>query len=110
MQADESKIFTKFYGEKLATESLNIDNFNEPITFDIYDGHAVCFDHNGKRYDMFYPRMQAVKESKELQDAIIEYVDTIEKKEDITVLHILMTFNELFEDGVEIAPTQSETN
>lgn len=102
MEKDESKIWEKFYGKKVATEKLNIEGFKKPIEFDIYDGHAICYDYKGHRYDMIYPQMKAVKDSTELSDAIIEYVGDIESVNEITVIHILVAFHTLYKDGVEI--------
>ena len=53
---------------------------------------------------MIYPQMKAVKDSKELSDAIIEYIGGINSVEEITVLHVLISFNTLYKDGVEIHP------
>lgn len=100
----EEKIWEKFYGKKICTERLNIEGFAKPIPFDIFDGHAICYDYKGSRYDMKYPQMRAVKDSKELSDAVINYIGDITNKEEITVLHILISFNELYKDGVLITP------
>lgn len=100
----ESKVWEKFYGKKVCSEKLNIEGFDKPIPFDIYDGHAICYDHKGCRYDMCYPMLRAVKESKELSDAVMTYIGGIEDKEQITVLHVLISFNTLYKDGVELKP------
>ena len=102
MEKDESKIWEKFYGKKVATEKLNIEGFKKPIEFDIYDGHAICYDYKGHRYDMLYPQMKAVRDSKELSDAIIEYIGDIDSANEITVIHILIAFHTLYKDGVEV--------
>ena len=104
MNTNEEKIWEKFYGKKICSEKLNIEGFKKPIPFDIYDGHAICADHKGHRFDMIYPQMRAVKDSEELSNAIIEYIGEISNKEQITVLHILIAFNTLYQDGVEIKP------
>lgn len=104
MDKNELKVYEKFYGKKICTEKLNIEGFSSAIPFDIYDGFAVCENYRGHRFDMLYPQMKAVKDSKELSDAIIEYVGGITEKEEITVLHILISFNTLYKDGVEIKP------
>jgi hypothetical protein len=108
MEQNESKIWEKFYGKKICTEKLNIEGFKKPIEFDIYDGHAVCENYRGHRFDMFYPQMKAIKDSKEMADAIIESVGGIECADEITVLHILIAFNTLYKDGVEIKPKEVE--
>ena len=102
MITSENKLWESFYGKKVCSENLNIDGFDEPIPFDIYDGYAVCEDFNGCRYDMIYPQLKAIKDSKELSDAVIEYIGDIQNKKEITVIHVLMTFNTLYKDGVEI--------
>lgn len=102
MSNNEEKIWEKFYGKKICSERLNVEGFRKAIPFDIYDGHAVCKDFDGHRYDMIYPQMKAIKESEELSDAIIEYIGDINDKEEITVLHILISFNTLYKDGVEV--------
>jgi hypothetical protein len=105
MSNNEGKIWEKFYGKKVCSENLNIEGFKKPIPFDIYDGHAVCEDYKGHRFDMLYPQLKAVKDSKELSDAVIEYIGDITDKEEITVMHVLMAFNTLYKDGKEIKPT-----
>jgi len=102
MEKDESKIFEKFYGKKVCTEKLNVEGYRKPIQFDIYDGYAVCPDHRGHRLEMTYPMMKAVKDSKEFSDAIMEYVSGINNVDEITVLHVLITFATVYKDGVEI--------
>ena len=102
MEKDESKIWEKFYGKKVATEKLNIEGFSKPIEFDIYDGHAICYDYKGHRYDMIYPQMKAVKDSTELSDAILEYVGDVDSVNEISVIHILIAFHTLYKDGVEV--------
>ena len=99
----------KFFGKKIATEDLNIEGFEDLITFDIYDGHAVCMEHKGHRYDMTYPRMSAVRTSKGLQDAIIDYCPDITDAGEISVFHVLETFNTTYEDGVKLEPVETES-
>lgn len=100
----EEKVWEKFYGKKVCTERLNIEGFSKPIPFDIFDGHAICYDYKGSRYDMHYPMLKAVKESNELSEAVMNYIGNIEDKEQITVLHVLISFNTLYKDGVEVKP------
>ena len=102
LSENEQKAFEKFYGKMVCSEKLNIEGFKKPIPFDIYDGHAVGFL-NGSRYDMTYPTLSAIKGSDDLADAVMEYVG-VEKKWEIEVLHVLMTFNTLHKDGVEVKP------
>ena len=107
MEKDESKIFEKMYGKKVCTEKLNVEGYKKPIQFDIYDGYAVCEDYDGHVIEMQYPQMKAVNESKQFADAIMEYVGNIESADEISVLHTLLTFNTIFQDGVELIPQES---
>lgn len=104
MENNESKIWEKTCGKKIATENLNIEGFDKPIPFDIYDGYACCEDFEGHRYDMTYPQLSAIKESDELANAIIDYIKSpnVTNKDEISVIDILITFNTLYKDGVEI--------
>lgn len=99
---NEDKAFEKFYGKKVCTENLNIEGFEKPLTFDIYDGYAICRDYKGHTYDMTYPQLKIVKESTELSDEVLNTVGSIDSIDEINVLHVLMTFNTLYKDGVEI--------
>ena len=74
MEKNELKYYEKAYGKKICTEKLNIEGLKGAISFDIYDGYAVCENYRGHRYDMSYPQLRAIKESKELSDAVIDYV------------------------------------
>jgi hypothetical protein len=51
---------------------------------------------------MEYPTMKAVRDSKEFSDAIMEYVSGVDNLDEITVLHILITFATVYKNGVEI--------
>lgn len=104
MEKNESKYYEKAYGKKICTEKLNIEGFKSAIPFDIYDGFAVCENYRGHRFDMLYPQMKAIKDSKELSDAVIEYIGGINSVDEITVLHVLISFNTLYQDGKEIHP------
>ena len=104
MEKNESKIYEKMYGKKIMTEELNIEGFDKPIPFDIYDGYAVCEDYEGKRYDMKYPQLRAVRESEELSSAIIDYIGNINGVNEISVIHVLESFCTLYCDGVEVVP------
>lgn len=104
MEKNELKYYEKAYGKKICTEKLNIEGFKSAIPFDIYDGFAVCENYRGHRFDMLYPQMKAIKDSKELSDAVIEYIGGIKSVDEITVLHVLISFNTLYQDGKEIHP------
>ena len=104
MEKNESNIWEKFYGKKVCTEKLNIEGFKRPIEFDIYDGFAVCDNYRGHVFHMEYPQLRAIKDSKEMADAIIQSVGGIECADEISALHILMAFNTLYKDGIEVAP------
>lgn len=103
---EEREAWSKIYGEKIATEEINVEGFDSPIPFDIYDGHAVCEEHDGHRYDMTYPRMEAVKKSKGLQAAILEYCPDITDAGEISPIHSLITFNTMYIDGVKVVPQE----
>jgi hypothetical protein len=110
MAVNESKIWEKFFGKKISTEKLSLEGFNDKIPFEIYDGYAYCEDFKGHRYEMTYPQLKAVHDSKEMADAVIEYINSISTKKietanEISVLHILTAFNTLYCDGVEIIPS-----
>ena len=99
------KMYEKHFGKKVASEKLNVEGIEKPLPFDIYDGHAVCEDDGeGNRYDMEYPILKCVKQNKEFSDAVIGYVGSITSVEEITPIHVLLTFNRLFKNGVEIMP------
>ena len=109
MVKDESKILEKLFGKKIATEKLSIEGSKTQMPFDIYDGYAVCENYRGHRYDMSYPQLKAVKDSKEMSDAVIEYINSISEKqiesvEQLSVIHVLISFNTIYRDGVEIVP------
>ena len=109
MEKNESKVWEKLCGKKIGTEKLSIEGFKSQIPFDIYDGYAVCENYRGHRYDMTYPQLRAVKDSKEMADAVIEYINSISDKklesvEEISVIHVLISFNTIYRDGVEIVP------
>ena len=58
---------------------------------------------------MTYPQLKAVKDSKEMSDAVMEYINSISDKklesaEEISVIHVLISFNTIYRDGVEIVP------
>ena len=109
MVKDDSKIWEKLFGKKISTEKLSIEGFKTQIPFDIYDGYAICENYKGHTYDMSYPQLKAVKDSKEMADAVIDYINSISEKqlesvEEISVIHVLISFNTITRDGVEIMP------
>lgn len=101
---NEVKMWEKHLGKKICTEKLNIEGFSKPISFDIYDGHAVCENYRGHRFDMEYPRLRAIKDSVELSDGVIECIGDINSVDEISVLHVLIAYNTLYKDGVEVIP------
>jgi hypothetical protein len=109
MVENESKVWEKLCGKKMGSEKLSIEGFKSKIPFEIYDGYAYCEDYRGHRYDMTYPQLKAVRDSKEMADAVIDYINSISEKkietpEEISVIHILISFNTIYRDGVEIVP------
>jgi hypothetical protein len=108
MVKDESKIWEKLCGKFIGEEKLTIEGFKSQIPFKIYDGFAYA-EYRGHRYDMMYPQLKAVRDSEELATAVMNYINEISEKkletaEEIGVIHILITFNTLYRDGVEIKP------
>lgn len=97
----EEEVFKKYYKGNPIKLQLNIVGY-DLIPFDIYDGYATCQDFNGKRFDMTYPQLKIVRESKELADEIMTKCPKITRKEEITIINILMTYNTLYVDGVEV--------
>ena len=58
---------------------------------------------------MSYPQLKAVKDSEEMATAVINYINEISDKklesvDEISVIHVLIAFNTLYRDGVEIKP------
>ena len=97
-----SKVLVKMWGAKICTKQVNVEGISDPIEFDIYDGYAVCENHKGHRFDMSYPQMKIIKDSKEMMDEIMKCVTDIECEDEISPLHSLIAFNTLYVDGVEV--------
>lgn len=113
MVENESKVWEKLCGKKIGTEKLSIEGFKNQIPFEIYDGYAYCENYKGHRYDMEYPTLKAVRESEEMANTILNYINKISDKklesvDEIGVIHCLITFNTLRRDGVEIVPKSKE--
>lgn len=106
---NERKAIEKMYGKRLTDVSLNIDGLKKQIPFEVYDGYAVCFDHEGHRYDIEFPRMAAIKDSQDFKDAIKDYIGGGLKDEDINALHVLITFAALYVDGVKYDEDKKQT-
>lgn len=109
MVENESKIWEKLCGKKVGTEKLSIEGFKNQIPFEIYDGYAYCENYKGHKYEMTYPQLKAIRESEEMATAVINYINQISDKkiesvDEISVIHVLIAFNTLYRDGVEIKP------
>lgn len=102
MNNNEEKIFEKMYGKKVCSKKLNIEGFEKGIPFEIYNGYAYCADFNGHRFDMEYPQLKAIMNAEELSKAVIDYIDDINIKEEISEIHVLRAFNTLYEDGIKV--------
>lgn len=100
MEPNTRKAIEAMFGSKVCTTKLNIEGFEEMAEFDIYDGFAICEDYDGRELIMQYPMMDAIRDSVEISDAILDYVGGLERNE-ISPLHSLMTFNTLYVDGEE---------
>lgn len=99
-------ICEKFFGKKVCDKSITIEGINTPIPFSVYDGYA-CAEFQGHTYDMEYPRLDAVKACEDIANGIIEYCKGIAipnkptDVKDITVIHVMVTYNTLYVDGKE---------
>ena len=98
---DEKEVWHKFYAV-YGNEELELDGFDGKIPFEIYDGHAVCYNYNGHRFDLYYPMLKAIRESSEMSAAIMDVIDGISKVNEITPLHSLLAYNTLYLDGNEV--------
>lgn len=106
--ADESKIFEKLCGKRIGIEKLSIEGFKNQIPFEIFDGYAHA-EYKGHNYDMVYPQLKAIRDCEELATSCINYINEISDKklesvDEISVIHILIAYNTLYRDGVEIRP------
>lgn len=106
---NERVVFESLHGELVTKEELNIEGIDKPIPFDIYDGFAIGYD-DGKQYMMEYPKMETIKESDEFSDTIMKYIGTLTDKAEISPIHVLITFNTLYIDGVEVNADKEEEN
>lgn len=104
MSKEEIAAYTKFFGKKVATESINIDGYDNPIPFDIYDGFAVCENSNGHFMVLQYPKLDAIKNCEELAKGIIDYLKNgeVTNVSQINVIDVLVSYSTLYEDGVEV--------
>ena len=108
MDRIEQKTLEKLYGKVLHTCNLNIQGFDEPMEWEIYDGFGYCPDYKGDEYIMIYPRTQFVNESKETQETIRKELE-MKEDDEITIIDIISTFNELFKNGTKMEYIE-ETN
>jgi hypothetical protein len=89
------------YGKMIAEKQLTILGFEDKLNFEIYDGFAYCPDYKGDEYCMKYPMIEIVNKSTEMQGVIRKYMG-LEESDDISVLEILQTFNEMSKNGTRI--------
>ena len=87
----------KIYGKCLAEKELEIVGIKKPVLFEIYDGYAYCEEHKGHSYQIEFPLISLVEQSKKLQNDIREWTNLDEDK-DITIYEIIQTFNTLYID------------
>lgn len=109
MVKDEKKVWEKLCGKYIGKDKLSIEGFKNQIPFEIYDGYAYCENYKGHRYDMTYPQLKAIKDSEEMATAVMNYINEISDKklesvDEISVIHVLIAFNTLHRDGVEVVP------
>lgn len=99
-------IIEKFFGKMICQKQLMIEGISIPILFNIYDGIAQGV-YDGHEYTMEFPRLEAIKACEDLSQAVLEYCNNSDMPskpqtlEDITALHVLVTFNTLYQDGKE---------
>lgn len=98
-KANEKEAIEKFFGKKICTEKLNIENVPEPIEFDLYDGYARGVDKEGNVWDMEYPKTEFVRSNQNLTDSVKDYVANVDG---ITPINVMLTFNKLYKNGVLI--------
>lgn len=89
---------TQLYGKKVCEAELHVDGFKKPMKFDVYDGFAICPKYGKKQYEMTYPTLSFVKGAKELADEVMAYKN-LKNANEITVIHILETYNTLTSYG-----------
>ena len=89
------------YGSPIAVQIVEITNEKvfgtkkpQILVFDIFDGFAYCYEHNGKEYAMKYPTTDFIKKSKEFTDSIRSENPDM-KIEDISVQDIIKTYGAL---------------
>lgn len=91
------------YKPLICTQTIQIDD-NEALfgdkkkrvmKFDIYDGFAYCADYKGEEYYMIYPQLDFIKISKEMSQAVKEYVG-LKDTDPIQVTDILTSYNTLY--------------
>ena len=79
-------------------EHLKAFGFEDRIMeFDIFDGFAYCGDFEGKEYFMKFPRKSFVKQSKEMEKGVRDYLE-LDEHEPLTETHILISYNSLFQN------------
>lgn len=107
----EQRDIEKLFGRKIATYDIRFPNYKAPLKFDLYDGFAYCENYNGHEYTLDYPKLELVKQAKELSDDVIRVINTMSKEphietvDDITVTHVMIAFkHNMTKDGVTIKP------
>lgn len=91
------------YGDLICTTEVVLadakvfgDNTARKLEFDVWDGFAYCYDYLGKEYKMEYPKKSLINMATEMAKTIREHL-SLDEKERIEPVHILMTYNQLSE-------------
>ena len=89
------------YGNVIMTSDIVLndepvfgDKKNHTLEFEIWDGMAYCFDHEGHEYIMTYPKKSIINLSTDMSNAIRQHLE-LSDDDKIEVVHILMTYNKL---------------
>lgn len=102
MERLDKNIIEILFGKMIEERDIEIMGFKKPLRFEIYDGYAYCPNYKGGEYEIDFPRMKLVEESKEFQEDIRKWMK-LDENDTITYFHIVQTFNELYKDctGIE---------
>ena len=96
----------KFYGKVICTQIVNVNDFykdeneicdkKEDMVFDVYDGIAYCSDYKGKEYIMTFPKLEFIKNCKEMANNIREHL-SLNDDDTITASNIMQCYSEFIE-------------
>ncbi len=101
MSKIEKSVLENLYGKYIATESISIqdevfgDDKKHTLKFDIYDGFAYCENYKGDEYCMTYPKKEFINLTKEMAQAVREYVG-LKDEDPVQVIDILLAYNTIY--------------